>query len=105
MFSEDPDTLVETVNGLEDLCDAVDITSYYKSSSSDTVVTDDQHDTWTSWLNCIQRVHQECKTPIVCKLPFNQQAVDDTIRKGKSLQEVGCEVHCTKLENWFYSVK
>lgn len=87
---------METVNGLGDLCDAVDIINY-KSSSSDTAVTDDQNDTWTSWLNCIQRVRQECKTPIVCKLPFNQQAIDYTIRRGKSLQEVGCEVHCIKL--------
>ena len=85
---------MEAVNGLEDLFDAVDITNY-NSSSSNAFLSDNQHDTWKSWLECIQRVHQECKIPIVCKLPLNQQAVDDTIRKGKSLQEVGCEVHCT----------
>ncbi|KAJ7377828.1 tRNA (guanine(9)-N(1))-methyltransferase [Desmophyllum pertusum] len=90
--SEDPDTLVEAVNGLEDLCDAVDISSNYNSSSSNVLPVDDQHDKWNSWLDCIQRVHQECKTPVVCKLPFNQQAIDDTIRKGRSLQEVGCEL-------------
>ncbi|XP_078342563.1 tRNA-dihydrouridine(16/17) synthase [NAD(P)(+)]-like [Oculina patagonica] len=91
LSSEDPDRLVETVNRLEDLCDAVDITNC-NNSSSNALLTEDQHDTWTTWLDCIQRVHQECNTPIVCKLPFNQQAVDETIRKGKSLQEVGCEL-------------
>lgn len=92
LFSEDPDTLVEVVNGLEDFCDAVDIT-FYNSSSSNTLLTNGEyHDKWNSWLDCIQRVHQECKAPIVCKLPFSRQAVDDTIKKGRSLQEVGCEL-------------
>jgi len=92
LFSEDPDTLVEAVNGLEDFCDAVDIT-FYDSSGPTALLTNGQHhDKWNSWLNCIQKVHQECKASIMCKLPFGQQAVDDTIKKGRSLQEVGCEL-------------
>ena len=97
LFSEDPDTLVEEVNGLEDVCDAVDIT-FYNSSSSNTLLTNSQHhDKWNSWLDCIQRVHRECKAPIMCKLPFSQQAVNDTIKKGRSLQEAGCEVNLKSL--------
>lgn len=83
---------MKAVNGLEDLCDVVDITNNCNSTGSNDLLTDDQHDKWDSWLNCIQRVHQECKTPILCKLPFTQQTVDDAIRRGKSLHEVGCEV-------------
>ena len=81
---------MEAVNGLKDFCDAVDIASS-NSSNSNTCLNDD-HDKWNSWLHCIQRVHEECRTPIVCKLPFSQKTVDDTIRKEKSLQEAGCEV-------------
>ena len=97
LFSEDPDALVEVVNGLEDFCDAVDVT-FYNSFGSNTLLTNGQcHDKWNSWLDCIQRVHQECTVPIMCKLPFSQQAVDDTIKKGRSLQKVGCEVNCKLL--------
>jgi len=90
LFSEDANSLVEAVNGLKDFCDAVDIASS-NSANSNTCLNDD-HDKWNSWLHCIQRVHEECRTPIVCKLPFSQKTVDDTIRKGKSLQEAGCEL-------------
>lgn len=78
---------------LEDCCDAVDITFYNSFGSNALLTNGEHHERWTSWLNCIQRVHQECNTPIMCKLPFSQQAVDDTIKKGRSLQEVGCEVN------------
>lgn len=84
---------METVNGLEDFCDAVDVTFYNSSSSNALLANGQHHDEWNSWLKCIQRVRQECKAPIMCKLPFSQQAVEDTIKMGRSLQEVGCEVN------------
>ena len=85
MLTEDPDALVATVNGLKDLCDAVDITDCNTAMS-------DENDSWNSRLSCIQKVRRECKVPILCKLPFSRQTIDDTIVKGKSLQEAGCEV-------------
>ncbi|PFX33296.1 tRNA-dihydrouridine(16/17) synthase [NAD(P)(+)]-like [Stylophora pistillata] len=91
LFSEDPDTLVEAVNGLEGLCDAVDITNNLSDNFND-LPDDKQLEKWNWWLSCIQRVHQDCKMPIICKLPFNQQTTDETIKKGTSLQEVGCEL-------------
>jgi len=92
LFSEDPDTLMKEAKRLEDFCDAVDITFYNSFGSSALFTNGEHHEKWTSWLNCIQRVHQACNTPIMCKLPFSQQAVDETIKKGRSLQEVGCEL-------------
>lgn len=85
LFSEDADSLVAAVSGLKDLCDAVDIIDCSNSSCT-------EDDRWNAWLSCIQKVQQECEMPIVCKLPFSQKTVDDTIRKGNSLQEAGCKV-------------
>ena len=47
---------------------------------------------WKSWLSCIHQIYQVCETPLLCKLPFSRQTVDDTIRKGKSPQEAACQV-------------
>lgn len=85
LFSEDADSLVAAVSGLKDLCDAVDIIDCSNSSCT-------EDDRWNAWLSCIQKVQQECKMPILCKLPFSQKTVDDTIRKGNSLQEAGCKL-------------
>ena len=97
LFSDDADNLVEAVNGLNEICDAVDITS--SNISSFGTCPTDEDDKWNSWLSCIKRVHQECKAPILCKLSFSQQEVDETIRKGKLLQEAGCEVLLFYLNN------
>ena len=83
------DITVKAVKELRDICDAVDVCDFSSSSIS---CSTDEHDRWKSWLSCIQRINQECETPLLCKLPFSRQTVDDTIRKGKSLQEAGCQV-------------
>ena len=85
MSSEDPDSVVATVNELQDLCDAVDIDQCNSSC-------DDKNDAWNAWITCIEKVQRDCKIPIFCKLPFSRQTVDETVRKGKLLQEAGCKV-------------
>ncbi|XP_074624053.1 tRNA-dihydrouridine(16/17) synthase [NAD(P)(+)]-like isoform X1 [Acropora palmata] len=82
--SEDPDSVVATVNELQDLCDAVDIDQCNSSC-------DDKNDAWNAWITCIEKVQRDCKIPIFCKLPFSWQTVDETVRKGKLLQEAGCK--------------
>ena len=88
--SEDPDSVVATVNELQDLCDAVDIDQCHSSC-------DDKNDAWNAWITCIEKVQRDCKIPIFCKLPFSQQTVDETVRKGKLLQEAGCKVKVSGL--------
>ena len=83
------DSIVQAVKELRNICDAVDITDFSSSSIS---CSTDEHERWKSWLSCIHQIYQVCETPLLCKLPFSQQTVDDTIRKGKSLQEAGCQV-------------
>ncbi|KAK2565995.1 tRNA methyltransferase 10-like protein B [Acropora cervicornis] len=83
--SEDPDSVVATVNELQDLCDAVDIDQCNSSC-------DDKNDAWNAWITCIEKVQRDCKIPIFCKLPFSWQTVDETVRKGNLLQEAGCKV-------------
>lgn len=92
LFSEEPEILVKAVNGLEGLCDAVDISNNFTTDGLSDLPVDKQHDKWSSWLSCIQRVHQECKMPIMCKLPFNWQTTDEAVERGKSLHKVGCEL-------------
>lgn len=84
LSAEDPDSLIAAVNGLKEMCDAVDI-NHCKNFSSD------EDDKWNAWISCIQKVQRECEMPILCKLPFSGQKVDDTIKKGIALQEAGCK--------------
>ena len=51
-----------------------------------------EDDRWNAWISCIQKVQRECEMPILCKLPFSGQKVDDTIKKGIAVQEAGCKV-------------
>ena len=83
------DSIVQAVKELKNICDAVDITDFSSSSNS---CSTDEDERWKSWLSCIHQIYQVCETPLLCKLPFSRQTVDDTIRKGKSLQEAGCQV-------------
>ena len=83
------DSIVQAVKELKNICDAVDITDFSSSSNS---CSTDEHERWKSWLSCIHQIYQVCETPLLCKLSFSRQTVDDTIRKGKSLQEAGCQV-------------
>ena len=83
------DSIVQAVKELRNICDVVDITDFSSSSIS---CSTDEHDRWKSWLSCIHQIYQVCETPLLCKLSFSRQTVDDTIRKGKSLQEAGCQV-------------
>ena len=83
------DSIVQAVKELRNICDAVDITDFSSSSIS---CSTDEDERWKSWLSCIHQIYQVCEAPLLCKLPFSQQTVDDTVRKGKSLQEAGCQV-------------
>ena len=90
LFPGDTDSLIQAVKELRNTCDAVDIVDFTSSSNS---CPTSEHDKWKAWLSSIKRVHHECATPVLCKLPFTLQTVNDTIRKGKLLEEAGCEVH------------
>lgn len=83
------DSIVQAVKELSNICDALDITDFSSSSNS---CSTDEHERWKSWLSCIHQIYQVCETPLLCKLSFSRQTVDDTIRKGKSLQEAGCQI-------------